>query len=183
MSTSIEEYLDDIEYDPEAPETITMDGDDDAIKALRRLGSLRKRIEANQAIAQAETDKINEWEQEVNGPLRRQAAFFEGILEGWAVQQRQTAERKTINLPAGVIKTMPKQDQWVIDPEKFADWAAKNEMKHLVKVELKPKATDIKKAFKASGDGKAINPDNGEVIEGITLESPANPYNITIKTK
>ena len=48
-----------------------------------------------------------------------------------------------------------------------------------IRVKKEPAKTDIKKAFDVVGD-KVINPDTGEVIEGITIEAQEDKFNVVV---
>lgn len=187
VENSLESYLA-IPFSEELPETApSIDGDVEASATLRRLTILRESIAGNQAVADAETTKINLWEREANAPLERQAQFFEGILEGYMRHVRDSSEgkKKSITLPGGAIKTTATQDKWeVADQEAFIKWARAAQLVQLYKVKYVAETlTTIKSTFVDDGDGNAINPVDGEIVPGLKISKPASPYTIKITTK
>lgn len=185
--TSLEEYLA-TPFSEELPETApTLEGDADASATLRRLAILREQIAKNQYVADNETSKIQEWEREVNAPLERQAQFFESILEGYMRHVRDSTEGKTksISLPGGAIKTTATQAKWEVeDQEAFIKWARAAQLTELYKVKyVAETVTALKAKFVDDGDGNVINPDGGELVPGLKINKPEQPYTIKINTK
>lgn len=183
---SIEEYLSSVDYEEGDQSSVPMEGDADASVALRRLAALRRKIDANRALADAETTKIQDWEREVNGPLENQAQFFTQILEGYALHQRETTDgdRKTVKLPAGTLKTTEVKPKWTIDDaEAFIKWARAEKRKDLFRLEYKSEGiAKIKKAFLDDGAHNAIDGETGETIPGLKITPPEQPVNVTITT-
>jgi Bacteriophage Mu Gam like protein len=164
----------------EESQTIPAHADPDAAKALRELGQLQRRIEANEATAKAERQKITDWETATNGPLQARAQWLYSLLSKYAVDERNLDEkRKTINTPFGYLKTLPAQDVWEIDEEAFIKWAEKHNPS-LVKVTKAPQKAKLKE-FYTPTDGKAVDPIEGITVEGVTIKKPERPFTVTIK--
>lgn len=179
---SIDDYLStDFDQLVAGEENVTLGGDQDATWAMRKLQTLRKQLAANNAIAEEEAARIAAWLAAVNEPLRKQVTFVEGILNGYAIYERTSHDRKTIVLPYGKLATKPVQDKWeVADPDAFTAWAQEHHPE-LVKTTVKPETlTVIKSALNATEDGAVISPE-GEPVPGVTC-TKSTDISVTITT-
>lgn len=178
---SIDDYLSaDFDTLVEGEVEVSLGGDQDATWALRKLAAIVKQKKANDSIAEAEAGRIARWLDEVNAPLRKQAAYLTTILEGYARHERETTGRKTIILPYGKIASRPAADKWDVDEDSFIAWAEGSGIADLVKVTKKPALTVIKGAFNVAEDGTVLTPE-GEPVPGVTV-TPAPDVNVTITT-
>lgn len=179
---SIDDYLsNDFDTLMQGEEEVHLGGDQDATWALRKLAALRKQVAANNAIAEGEANRIAAWLAAVNEPLRKQVAFVEGILNGYAIHERGK-DRKTIVLPYGKLATRPVADKWeVVDADAFVAWAQENKHPELVKTTTKPEAlTVIKTALKTTDTGEVITAE-GEAVPGVTFTA-TDDVTVTITT-
>lgn len=179
---SIEDFLStDFDQLIAGEEQVTLGGDQDATWALRKLAAIRKQKAANDAIAEEEASRISAWLEAVNEPLRRQAAFVENILNGYAIYERTSHDRKTIILPYGKLATRPVADKWeVADADAFMKWAGEGHPE-LLKTTVKPESiTAIKAALELNSDGDVMTPE-GEPVPGVTVTKTTDP-SVTITT-
>lgn len=180
---SIDEYLSgDFDALMQGEEEVHLGGDQDATWALRKLATLRKQAAANNAIAEGEANRIAAWLAAVNEPIKKQITFVEGILNGYALYERTSHDRKTIVLPYGKLATRPVADKWeVADADAFIKWAEESGHKDLLKVTTKPESlTAIKSALATAEDGTVITPE-GEAVPGITF-TKSTDVSVTITT-
>lgn len=163
----------------------TISGEGDATLLLRRLNNLRTRIAKNAALAKGEIDRVRSWEQEVNGPLLRQAMFFESILEDYMrfLRDSTEGETKSLNLPTGKLSTTALQPKWEVeDTEAFVKWALEVNPDFL-KFETKPVSlAELKKALVDNGEGEAVHKETGDLVPGLAIKAPEKPYSVSIKT-
>lgn len=182
MTESLEDFLDTMDaLDPEieANQFIPNRQDEQAARALRQMGRLKARIDANKAAAERERAKITQWETTVNEPMQTRYAQLHSLLTKYAANERNLdPSRKTIQTPYGTLASKPAQDKWEIDKEAFVKWA-KVHAPHLVKIEETPRLQDLKKAFEAK-DGKAVDTMLGTVAEGVKITPPENPYTVSV---
>jgi NAD+--asparagine ADP-ribosyltransferase len=146
-------------------EGFVVDTDQKAEWALRKLAVIRRKQMENQALAQAEVDRVTEWLDTVNTALQRDALYFEAVLKPYALTQRSEG-RKSITLPHGTIKTTAGQPKVEFkDEAAFIEWAKTNDPS-LLKVK-----TDIDKtAVKAliTDEGVVIST-QGEIIPDVEV--------------
>jgi phage host-nuclease inhibitor protein Gam len=144
-----------------------VDDDDKANWALRKLAKTRAAIEEIDEAAVREQERISQWRVTETTKLIRQAQFFEGLLgEFHRLRLSVDPKAKTVNLPAGKLKSRAGSDVWEFDTEKFIEWAATQERFIRTKVEID--RAGAKKALKPKG-GKVIDPETGEVVPGVDV--------------
>lgn len=170
---------------PEVDGVPTVAGEGDATTLLRRIKSIRTRIERNTALANDEVAKVRSWEAEVNAPLIRQADFFESIAKDYMRFLRDSSEGKTksLNLPTGKLSTTAQQPKWEVeDLDAFTKWALENNP-DLIKLDYKAvPLKDLKAALVDNGEGEAVHPGTGDFVPGLKIKAPEQPYSVTIKT-
>jgi hypothetical protein len=108
-------------------EGFTVDNDQKADWALRKLAVVRNKQSENKTIYDAELIRIAEWLETVNTALERDALYFEAVLTPYALSQRSEG-RKTVTLPHGSLKTTAGQPHIEFNDEsKFIEWAKVND--------------------------------------------------------
>lgn len=139
----------------------TVDDDDKATWALRKLARIRLEMAANQEQAEREIERIRAWLDEVNGSLERHAEFFDSHLRYYhRTILNSDPSRKTVKLPAGTLKARKRPDTIeIVEPEAFIEWARV----------ARPEFIRTKFEINKSVVREAVLKD-GEVIEGVEAE-------------
>jgi hypothetical protein len=151
--------------------------------AMRKLMDLRAKQAENTAIAEAERQRIADWEARVNGKFTDDIAFFESHLIQYAIHERQDANRKTIETPYGAVKSRATQDKVrVVDEPAFIEWAQDN----------LPAAVVTKVTASLSALKESITPEhtdtlgwiamtaNGEIVPGVVVEPSSVNYSVEV---
>lgn len=142
----------------------TVHDDKSAQWVLRKLATIQSRKTQVKEVADAEIQRVREWEQAELEKLVPRENTFRVMLEPWVLRQRDEG-RKTISLPAGVIKTIATKGRpRVEDREAFVKWAEKAHP-DLVRVKVEPDTTKL--AQVAVGAGEAVVTNDGEVVPGV----------------
>lgn len=177
---SLDEYLNqDFDTAIEGQVEVTISGDPDAAWAMRKLATLVKAKNANEAIADAEVRRISGWLSEVQAPLQNQIDFLTSVLTKYAEHERTAHDRKTISLPHGKISTRPVAAKWEVEDEPaFIAWAKKSGIADLYRVKETPALTAIKAAFRDDGESGAVTLE-GEPVPGVTF-TPGTGFNTTV---
>lgn len=156
---------------PEARQAWTIDGDNTAVWALRKLAAQRDEIERIDAAADAEILRVKAWAEEAKRGPERAAAFFEGRL----IRYRRDLEDhnpnlpKTYRLPAGeLLVRAGRTSVKVVDESAFVDWANENAPQALT---YKPKVSALKDLPRS---GERIIDVHGEPVPGV-VEITAEP--------
>ena len=175
---SLNDFLDEKEavYDG----TFVIDDEHKANWALRKIKQKKDTIEKNNALAQAEIDKIEDWREQENEKSQTSIDYFQSLLAQYALEQRERDPKfKSLNLPNGRIGFRKRQPKWIYDNDKVIETLEKANLTDFIRVTKAPSKADIKKAFDVNGD-KVINPDTGEIIEGITVENQEDSFNVAV---
>lgn len=173
---NLQDYLD--EQEQVEKEAFTITDDRAANWALRKIGQMQKQIEDNNALAVAEIDKIEAWNKQENQKSKDGIDYFQGLLSYYALSKREADPKfKSLKLPNGKIAFRKQQPKWSLDEEKVIQSLKDANASDLIKVTEKPKLADIKKAFQVK-DGKAIDMETGEVVEGITIEDQPDTFGV-----
>ena len=176
--TSLHDFLD--EKEQVQDKSFVVDDENKANWALRKIKQYKDKIEQNNALAQAEIDKIEQWLTEVNEQAQSSIDYFQSLLVEYAIKKREEDHNfKTLKLPNGRIGFRKSQPKWVYDNDKVIETLEKANLTDFIRVKKEPSKADIKKAFDVVGD-KVINPDTGEVIEGITIEAQEDKFNVVV---
>jgi phage host-nuclease inhibitor protein Gam len=152
----------------EQREQFVIDTKEKASWALRKLAKIRKEMAENQAIAEAEIKRTQEWLEEVNGALEKDAEYFSNLLQ---VYHRSVLEEdpkaKTIKLPFGTLKARKQEPEYIRDEEKLLAWTKVNHP-DAIKVKESVDWSKLKETISNVENGLAITED-GEVIEGVKV--------------
>jgi len=176
--TSLHDYLDDQEETEK--ESFAVTDDSKANWALRKIGQLNDQINDNNALAQSEIDKIEQWNKEVNVSAGNSIDYFQSLLAQYAADKKaEDPKFKSLKLPNGNFGFRKRQPKWNYDNDKVVQALERAEMTDLIRVKKEPAKADIKKAFSVN-DGQVINPLTGEVIEGITIEEQPDRFNVKV---
>lgn len=173
---SLQKYLD--KQEQVESEKFKVTDESSANWALRKIAQMEKQIEANNELAVAEEEKIEAWRKSVNDTAQNSIDFFQSYLAEYAMSlKKENPKFKTLKLPNGQLSFRKQQPKWDLDDEKVLKTLKETGNDDLIKVTEKPKIAEIKKAFKAHGT-KAINPETGEVVEGITIVEQPEKFGV-----
>lgn len=131
------------EYEIDQPrEPFTVDSDDKAEWAMRKLSAICAKIDENWAMLEKEKLRWQAWIDQANGSLEREASFFRELLLDYMRREREN--RKSIKLPHGTLKSVASTSVEV--DEAFVEWALQNDREDLLTIPPpKPNKAAIKK--------------------------------------
>src|SRR5690625_4106401 len=84
--TSLHDFLD--EQEETEKESFAVTDDNKANWALRKIGQLNDQIDDNNALAQSEIDKIEQWNKEVNVSSSNSIDYFQSLLAQYAADKK-----------------------------------------------------------------------------------------------
>jgi phage host-nuclease inhibitor protein Gam len=150
-------------------EEFTVDDQEKANWALRKLRSLQEKKLANEELANKEKAKIDAWLNEVNSQLDQDIEYFQGLLTAYAIRLRQEDPKfKSIKLPNGKFGFRKQQPKWQYDDRKLLEYLKLNNLNELIRTKEEVDKSKLKKLVQIV-NGQAIDPEAGEVIDRITI--------------
>lgn len=173
----LQEYLDQQE---QVNESFQIEDDQQANWALRKIKQHQKQMENNNATAKAEIERIKEWNQQENDKAQQSIDYFQGLLAKYALSKREKDPKfKSMNLPQGRLAFRKQQPKWNYDDKVLIESLKQANMSDFIRIKEEPDKSVIKKAFEVN-DGKVINPDTGEIIEGITVTEQGEKFEVKV---
>lgn len=160
----------------ENKETYTVDTQEKAAWALRKLRQIRQKQAENTNTANAildglrrEMEATQNWLKEQNEALEDDASYFVGALEIYHRKQiEENPKQKTVKLPFGSLKLRAQQPEFQRDAAILLAWA-KASRPDCVKVKEEADWATLKKSVVVQ-DGKAIDATTGEVVPVTVVE-------------
>lgn len=165
----------------DATTEFTINNEDEALWAMRRLAQAQRRIDQVKAMAQIELDRINGWVESNTSSHGREVAFFETALQEFLVRVREDSAdgRKSLDFPDGTVTSRVTPSKVaVLDADAFVAWAEANGHSEWVRVKREADVATLKKVVDFDGDS-VIDPLTGTVIEG--LQHTAGGISVSVK--
>ena len=171
IDQSLEDYLASLGEPTgfENPNAFTINNDDEALWAMRRLAQAQRRIDEVKRQAQVELDRINAWVEANTTSNSQTVDYFERILGDYLMRVREndTDGRKSLDFPDGKVTSRvvaPKVE--VTDLDVFLSWAEHYGKDEWVRVKREANLAEIKK-FVDYADGAVLDPTTGIAVEGL----------------
>src|SRR5699024_905065 len=175
MKLELEEAIDTIEAS-QVGGRFTIENLDSANWAFRKLAAIeRKRIEIKE-LADKEIERIKEWQKQEEKGLNNSKEFIEGLLTEYFIRQKEVDSKFKISTPYGKVSSRKQQPKWNYEDEKVLNWLKEND-KELVRIKEEVNKAELKKKYQIAG--KEVVTEDGEIVEGITIEE--RPDSITVK--
>ena len=163
LQSSLNEYLNN------KKEGWKVDDESSADWALRKIKEHENEIKRINEFAEQEVSKIESWAEREVDHHKQEIDFFQSKLAEYAMSLREYDDKfKTLKLPNGRVRFRKQRPQWKYDDKTLIQSLKQAGMTDYIKTEEKPAKNDIKKVLEVV-DGKAINPETGEVVEGIEI--------------
>ena len=162
-------------------ERFTINSEEEALWAMRKLAQAQRRIDEVKRLAQVELDRINTWIEKNTSSNQREVSFYETALSDYLIAVREDSAdgRKKLDFPDGVVSsriTPSKVD--VADSEAFLAWAEANGHSDWVRTKREANVSVIKQGVDFSGES-VIDPITGSTVAG--LNHVEGGYSVTVK--
>ncbi|WP_096435940.1 host-nuclease inhibitor Gam family protein [Alteribacter populi] len=176
---NLHEYLD--QEEGVNQDRFTVDNDEKANWVLRKMKQIEDKRMEDLALAQAEIDKIESWMEQVNKQADNNRDYFQSMLAQYAFNKRMEDPKfKTLKLPNGKLAFRKQQPKWNYDNDKVVQALKEAGYEDLIKVKEDPIKAEVKKKF-AVHDDKVIDPDTGEVLEGVSIEYRDDAFKVEVE--
>lgn len=162
--------LKEIATSEEAPEKerFRVENKEQAEWCLRQISRLMHEKGEVESLAQAEIEKITDWQNQQVESIQKSISFFEGLLIDFHQQVLQNDPKaKTVKLPSGRLEARKAQPEFQRDVETMLPWVEQNRPEYIV-VKKDINWSGLKKILKYR-NGTGIDPDTGEVVPGLTV--------------
>lgn len=146
---------------------------ENATWAFRKLRAIANKEAEIKALAEAERNRVNSWEDAELKQYEADKQYFEYLLSEYYKKEKAKDKKFRLSTPSGKV-TSKKTSTWIYEEDKLIDYIKSNDLPFIKTKEEIDKA-GLKKCFK---DG--INEETGEVIPGITIE---NGLSVTVKVE
>lgn len=141
--------------------------DNGAIWAMKNLATAVRRLNDIKRQASDEVDRITRWVELVSKTPSNQVAYFEKILTEYMERLRIETGRKSLELPAGTVKSRSVKAGFEIqDLETFIKWAENNGHAGWVRVKKEIDKAAVKNDVEILGD-VILDALTGEVVEAV----------------
>ena len=175
---SLQDFLE--EQEETEQEGFTVTDDSSANWALRKIAYYKQQQKEQAALAQAEKEKVDAWLQGEHKKAQDSIDFFQGLLAPYALQKREAEpKKKSWKLPNGVLKFRKQQPKWNFNEDQLLDYLSKAGKEDLIKVKYSADTAGLKKKFIVAGD-KAVDPETGEAIAGISIEHREDAFQVEV---
>lgn len=187
MSATLDEVMDEIVQ--RQLDRFTVDDDQKAMWAMRKLRAVRQKVAENERIAAEEIERIKAWLAEANSAHERDLNYFTGLLTDYAARQRAEHDRKSIVLPHGKVSSRRGTTKIVVsDAEAFLAWAKANNHLDLIRVKEEPSLSAIKDAFPPQEspldaelpEERMVITADGEIVAGLTAQPSSITYSVEV---
>lgn len=146
--------------------------------AMRKLSEIKSKQRENEVIAAQEIERINNWLVEVNKPYDSEIQFFESMIIHYHRQVLENnPKEKTLSTPYGKVRSR-KTSETVSksDDKKLLAYVLDNDLEC-----YKPSLnwSELKKRLVVA-DGRVIDKETGEVVEGATVKPESVNYTVEV---
>lgn len=161
----------------ETQEKFKIDNLEAANWAFRKLAAVERKRKEIQEIAQKEIERIKAWEEQEIGNLDNSKEFFKGLLTEYFVRQRELDPKFKLSTPYGRVSSRKQQPKWIYEDEKVLNWLKENDTE-LIRIKEEIDKVELKKKYQIVGN--TVVTEDGEIIEGITIEERPDSINIKV---
>lgn len=178
LERSLNEFI--AEEVVEEKERFKIESDHQADWALRKIKEAENEIEKVEYFAETQIRQIENWKSKQLEKQHNSIDYFKSLLAEYLQNKRKEDPKlKSITLPSGNVGFRKKPAKWIYNDETALKTLESENLNEYIKIEKKLNKTAIKKAFKVI-DGKVINPDTGQVIEGIEVQEQGESLNVRL---
>lgn len=170
-------YTGEMEED-EAKERFKITNLESANWALRKLAAINAKEKEINDLKEKEISRIENWAQDELKKLAESKQFFEGLLTEYFMRERKKDPKFKISTPYGKVTARKQLPKWHYDEDKLIKWLLQND-KDLLRVKYEPDKNEIKKKYKVVGP--VVVSEDGEIVEGITIEERPEAINIKVE--
>lgn len=149
--------------------------------ALRKISSINAQLADEEALFQAELDRLTTWIGKQRDNAAKSREFFDSLITEYATDQRKKDPKFKVSTPYGKLSYRRQKPQWDYVDEALVKYLEDNNLDDLIRVKKEPIKNDIKERFTVSKEGRLINQDTGEVIPGVVITERGDKLEIKVE--
>ncbi len=151
-----------------------------ADNVLEEISRLKKEIRQKEELAEKRIQQIEQWKKSEVEKLEGRINWLTDALESYFRKLRESNPKlKTHSLPFGKLQIRKQQPKWKYDDNKLLE-SVKKTLPEVIKIKEEVDKIELKKRVKLVNN-TPINPDTGEVIEGIVIEERPEKFSIKVE--
>lgn len=151
--------------------------------AFRKVTAYRADLAEQEAYAQEQIRKVNDWLAKERAKSERNISFFERLVSEYHAKiLAENPKKKSISTPNGKVQSTTRKPS-IVKPDddrlpQIIEYAEQNEFAEFVEVKKSLKWAEFKKELKLTDDLKVVD-SNGQIVEGIPLSEGGTSFKIT----
>lgn len=162
MIEKLNEFIEKEEFNEDEGFRVTDDGKADW--AVRKIAEHKKEIDRIKDFAKERIEQIKRWQESEVESLENNIDFLESLLQEYLYN----TEQKRIKLPSGNVNIRKQQPKWVYNDSLVLDALEKAQMDEFIRIKKEVNKSELRKHVEIV-NGKAVNKETGEVIDGIEI--------------
>lgn len=151
-----------------------------ADNVLEEISRLKKEIRQKEELAEKRIQQIEQWKKSEVEKLEGRINWLTDALESYFRKLREKDPKlKTHSLPFGKLQMRKQRPKWKYDDDKLLK-SVKRVIPEVIRVKEEVDKIELKNRVKIVNN-TPINPDTGEVIEGIVIEERPERFSIKVE--
>lgn len=169
LARDLEEFME-VAQAPENPTRFTIDSDDLADWAVRKIIRYQSRADKAKKLAKEQIARIEAWLQDVTIDSEQRISYFEMVLQPYIEQQLAGGKAKTYKLPSGSVQLAKQSPEFEVgvdkagaDTPELIEYAQKS-APELLKIKETVNWGELKKQLIVTESGHVVHGQTGEVL-------------------
>lgn len=154
---------------------------DQANWCLRKISVLKRKETEITELRDKEIQRIENWYKKETEQIENSIKFFETLLEEFARTVRETNPKFKLSTPYGKVAFRKQQPKWNYDEEKLLTFLKQSKKTEFIRIKEEINKSELKKKLKVAGE--LVVDENGEIIEGITIEEQPDKVVIDVEVE
>lgn len=165
---------------PNAFEQFKVTNLEQATWAFRKMSAIDAKKAEIKSLADAERQRIADFEQREQSLLDSNRSFFESLLAQYGMSERDKDPKFKARTPYGTVSFRKSQPKWEYDDAKLIESLKAADRSDLIRIKEEPDKATLKKEF-AVDNGRVVEPTSGVFIEGVTVTAQADKLEIKVE--
>ena len=163
----------------EQQEQFVIDSDQKADWALQKIKENKEKIKEKEKLAEERINQIKDWLEKETGKIEKDIENLKYMLYEYGQKlKEQDPDLKTHSLPFGKLKYRKQRPKWQYKDD-LLEYAESN-MPDVIKTKKRVDKRKLKKKCEVV-DGKVVNAETGEIVEGVEVQERGEKFDIKLE--